>query len=252
MYPTSAPLPAVSVVVVGLTALVPARPAPPAPPEPPSPMSAPALPPLPPAPAFEVAVAAAPLPPDPPLPISPPLPPLPPAPPLTPATPTPPAPPEPNSMPPLPPVWPAAPWYPVPISSPALGCSAVPSETNIEISALIGFIPGDETMEGAALGPISAANSGPGVGALAWDPMRLLHNRVGQSAGAGESIGEPIDANCTCGDAATSSGPVAAIQNAAPAIATPAMKAGRTMRVAVELRSWVDITISPRIRVALS
>jgi hypothetical protein len=76
--------------------------------------------------------------------------------------------------------------------------------------------------------------------------MRLLHNKVGQFAGAGESIGEPIAANCTCGDAvATSSGPVVpAIQNAAPATATPAMNAGRTIRVAVELRPWVDITIS--------
>src|SRR5882757_9932025 len=241
MYPTSVPAAAVSDGGVGLTALVPARPAPPAPPAPPSPMRAPALPPLPPAPALEVAVAAAPVPPDPPLPIRPPLPPLPPAPPLTPATPTPPAPPEPNSRPPLPPFWPAAPWYPVPMSRPELGCSAVPLETNIEISALIGSIP-VEVMEGAALGPISAANSGPGVGVLAWEPMRLLHSRVGLSAGAGESIGEPIDTNCTCGAAATSSGPVvAAIQNAAPATATPAMKA---VRVTVELGCWVDITIS--------
>src|SRR5258708_26126477 len=111
------------------------------------------------------------------------------------------------------------------MSSPALGCSAVPSETNIEISALIGFIPGEAAMVGAAVGTISAANSGPGVGELAWEPMRLLHNKVGQSVGAGESIGEPIDANCTSGDAVTSSGRVVAgIQNAAPATATPAMK----------------------------
>jgi hypothetical protein len=97
-------------------------------------------------------------------------------------------------------------------------------------------------MEGAALGPISAANSGPGVGVLAWEPMRRLHNRVGQSAGAGESIGEPIEADCTSGDAVTWSGPVvAAIQNAAPATATPAMNA---VRVTVELWPWVDIMIS--------
>jgi hypothetical protein len=112
------------------------------------------------------------------------------------------------------------------------------------MKALIGSNPVDE-MVGAALGPINAAANGPGVGVLAWEPMRLLHSRVGQSAGAGESIGEPIDDNCTSGDAMPGA-VVAAIQKAAPApaTATPATNAGRTMRVTVELRPRVDITIS--------
>jgi hypothetical protein len=110
------------------------------------------------------------------------------------------------------------------------------------MKALIGSNPVEE-MVGAALGPINAAANGPGVSVLAWEPMRLLHSRVGQSAGAGESIGEPIDANCTSGDAMPGA-VVAAIQKTAPATATPATNEGRTMRVTVELRPWVDITIS--------
>jgi hypothetical protein len=113
-------------------------------------------------------------------------------------------------------------------------------ETIIEMNALIGSVPVEE-MAGVALGPINAAANGGGVGVLAWEPMRLVHSRVGQSAGAGDNIGEPIDANCTSADVV--SGAVEpAIQNAAPAAATPAMYA---VRVIVELRSWVGIVVSP-------
>jgi hypothetical protein len=101
----------------------------------------------------------------------------------------------------------------------------------MEMNALIGSVPVEETA-GAALGPINAAASGLGVGVLAGAPKRLLHNTVGQSAATGESIGEPIDVNCTSADA--SGAVVPAIQNAAPAAATPATNA---VRVIVELRS---------------
>jgi hypothetical protein len=111
------------------------------------------------------------------------------------------------------------------------------------MKVLIGSMPVD-VMAGAALGPISAANSGPGVGVLAWDLFGLEHNGVGQSVGAGESIGEPIDANCT---STAASGPVVpAIQNAAPAAATPATNA---VRASVELRIWG--MRSPRVSVLL-
>jgi hypothetical protein len=104
---------------------------------------------------------------------------------------------------------------------------------NTEISALKGSSPEDEAA-GAALGPTNAENNGPGVGVDAPEPISVEHNTAGQSSST--------DANCTCGAAGSVSGPVvAAIQNAAPATATPATNA---VRVTVELRAWVDIAIS--------
>jgi len=126
-------------------------------------------------------------------------------------------------------------------ADPLLPCPAVPLEIKTEIKALIGSIGVDE-MDGAALGPINAANNGAGAGALALDLIRLVHNTVGQSAAPGESIGEPTDVNRTCGSGSTCGPEVAAIQNAAPAAATPAIKA---VRAIVELRSTVDISVSP-------